>query len=462
MARPDRLLHPAFVGAVALLAVNDHVLKDRWPGLITGKLSDFAGLFVVAVVAGVAASTASAAATRRRTGCDPGAAVVTAAVTLVALAFTALKLSPLASALAAPVLGGPTRTDPTDLVALAVVIPAHRFLTPPARRTPPPPTIGGHPNGAHQPGRGPWWWAALTVVVSLTTYSVTATSCEDPTGISGLGVTAEGLVASTGFAPADPSFADYEVPQYRSTDGGRTWTRRLPGSVPVPTTSDDTACLDDGRCFRVRDHRRVESRSGSGPWITAFEFTPAERDRIEARTNGCTGGNGIDNLFDSIIVASSASPAPPGDPGVVVVSMGTQGVLRYDPAADAWTRHGVGRSEPVDVRGPSRLRFLTFAPLLLVGFSPALYLVRRRTNPTSRRLIVAGSCALAGVAIGGFALMVILVTFNEVDPRALGPVTAGFSLVAFAVSLLVAMRPPPGGPPLSGPPPGGPPPGGFR
>ena len=31
--------------AVAVLVSNDHVLKQHFPGLITGKLSDFAGLF---------------------------------------------------------------------------------------------------------------------------------------------------------------------------------------------------------------------------------------------------------------------------------------------------------------------------------------------------------------------------------------------------------------------------------
>lgn len=31
---------PVFTGSVAVLALNDHVLKATWPGLITGKLSD--------------------------------------------------------------------------------------------------------------------------------------------------------------------------------------------------------------------------------------------------------------------------------------------------------------------------------------------------------------------------------------------------------------------------------------
>jgi len=40
----DGLLHPVPLAAVALLILNDHVLKMRWPGWVTGKLSDVAGL----------------------------------------------------------------------------------------------------------------------------------------------------------------------------------------------------------------------------------------------------------------------------------------------------------------------------------------------------------------------------------------------------------------------------------
>src|SRR5262245_57296469 len=55
-ARPDisHLLTPIYLGAVSALVVNDHVLKQAYPGLITGKLSDFAGLFAFAVFLSVA------------------------------------------------------------------------------------------------------------------------------------------------------------------------------------------------------------------------------------------------------------------------------------------------------------------------------------------------------------------------------------------------------------------------
>ena len=38
------LLHPVPLVAVAVLLVNDHVLKRALPGVLSGKLSDFAGL----------------------------------------------------------------------------------------------------------------------------------------------------------------------------------------------------------------------------------------------------------------------------------------------------------------------------------------------------------------------------------------------------------------------------------
>jgi hypothetical protein len=46
----DGLLHPLALAGVALLFLNDHVLKATWPGLVTGKLSDVAGLAIFPLV----------------------------------------------------------------------------------------------------------------------------------------------------------------------------------------------------------------------------------------------------------------------------------------------------------------------------------------------------------------------------------------------------------------------------
>lgn len=41
------LLHPLSVSCLLVLVVNDHVLKRACPGIVTGKLSDFSGLFLL-------------------------------------------------------------------------------------------------------------------------------------------------------------------------------------------------------------------------------------------------------------------------------------------------------------------------------------------------------------------------------------------------------------------------------
>ena len=48
-ARPRfrRIHHPAFAAAIATLIVNDRLFKEQLPGLLSGKLSDAAGLFLI-------------------------------------------------------------------------------------------------------------------------------------------------------------------------------------------------------------------------------------------------------------------------------------------------------------------------------------------------------------------------------------------------------------------------------
>jgi hypothetical protein len=54
-AAADALLHPIALAAILVLVANDHVFKSMWPGWITGKLSDVAGLaFFPLVMVGIA------------------------------------------------------------------------------------------------------------------------------------------------------------------------------------------------------------------------------------------------------------------------------------------------------------------------------------------------------------------------------------------------------------------------
>ncbi len=122
------LVGPVPLLAVAALAVNDHVLKARFPGLVTGKLSDFAGAFVLPLFVSAALALATAWPLRRRLGVG---------VAVTALLLAAVKLSPAAAdavvagldAVRAPLGVGQGRiiADPTDLVALPAALAAWAY-----------------------------------------------------------------------------------------------------------------------------------------------------------------------------------------------------------------------------------------------------------------------------------------------------------------------------------------------
>ena len=134
----DALLDPLVLAALGLLLVNDHVLKATWPGPISGKLSDLAGLafFPILLVSG--AEIVLALGGRWR---GPTVRALAVAITLSAAGFILIKTVPWAAdgfgwalglaqwLLWLPIgllLGQPVPplspamavADPTDLVAL--------------------------------------------------------------------------------------------------------------------------------------------------------------------------------------------------------------------------------------------------------------------------------------------------------------------------------------------------------
>ncbi|NVB79577.1 MAG: hypothetical protein HOV81_14365 [Kofleriaceae bacterium] len=123
-------MHPVTLVAVVLLVVNDWILKSRFHGAVTGKLSDIAGLAFAPVVLTASIGLVLAGAARLGAKVDPsltrrrliGCIVATGAV------FAAVKLSADAAAVLVRVLsalGRPAeialdRTDLLTLPALAI------------------------------------------------------------------------------------------------------------------------------------------------------------------------------------------------------------------------------------------------------------------------------------------------------------------------------------------------------
>jgi hypothetical protein len=118
------LLTPAWLGALAVLAVNDHFLKGSGllPGVVTGKLSDFAGLFFAPALMGALLMVRSR---RALVACHVAIGVV----------FSAIQLSADAAAGWSALMGlvgfpWTITRDPTDLIALPALFASWRMLTP--------------------------------------------------------------------------------------------------------------------------------------------------------------------------------------------------------------------------------------------------------------------------------------------------------------------------------------------
>lgn len=123
------LLHPVAIAAAVTLLLNDHVLKDAFPGFVTGKLSDVAGLVFFPLLL----AELTALLLRR----NP-ARLLPAAAALTALVFTLVKITPAGAAAYAWALGAAqwmvalALTGHADLRPVVVVMDQTDLLAVPA------------------------------------------------------------------------------------------------------------------------------------------------------------------------------------------------------------------------------------------------------------------------------------------------------------------------------------------
>lgn len=116
------LRHPLTIASIVLLVLNDHVFKVIVPSTLTGKLSDFAGLFFFPFLVAAILSLARFEISTGKIGAT--------AIGVTGLGFFLLKTTPLINSVSAQaastILGRPVAyvLDPTDALALMMLLPA--------------------------------------------------------------------------------------------------------------------------------------------------------------------------------------------------------------------------------------------------------------------------------------------------------------------------------------------------
>ena len=251
------MLHPVAILAVALLLVNDHLLKAVAPGLLTGKLSDLAGMVFFPILLAELARVFARHVLRRRVRV---AALMPGAVVATALVLIAVKTSPVAAMAWATSLGAlqwligvgwmrgvPLKpvavvVDPTDLIALPMLlIPlviAHRSRAVDRRQADTPRT-GVRPGSARRRAAG----VAMAIVAGI---SSIATAPPPPSPIG----TLEAEVTLSDVAPIAVRHIAWSVPDTgRSTSGLRvvvgTYARNAPTGEYDPVFLNDVRVVPD-------------------------------------------------------------------------------------------------------------------------------------------------------------------------------------------------------------------------
>src|SRR3990170_4705762 len=371
--------HPLTLACIGLLLVNDHFLKRLYPSTLTGKLSDFAGLFFFPFLLTALLGLAGFALSRLLTPSPrlASAARITpripaiSAYLLTAVLFSAIKVHPPLNVAVNGLLrlasGLPLwiALDPTDLTTLVALAPSFALLTSlDSLRTPPP-------------------MRRSLLALGLASLAALATApCPPEQPITHLVSTDRGLYAlATAWEPVSNAFL--------STSDGQAWDYQDPETLPsdilvsaaVPVQLPKIVCVpaQDQVCYRVAGEEKVEaSTDGGRTWQVAWSVPASRRAYMERVASGygmlLVCGKDLDLRANDVVVIRQ------GEDHVAIVALGNEGVLRgrYDLAE--WSRVGVGWAEPSLENGglselfPPMIIYAETAWALIAGAAALIFL----------------------------------------------------------------------------------------
>ncbi|GLZ76056.1 hypothetical protein Afil01_08630 [Actinorhabdospora filicis] len=337
--------HPVTVAATAVLYLNDHVFKQAWPGPVTGKLSDVAGMVMFPALLGAMAGLVGVPLRVSRWA----APVVTAA------GFAWVKATVAGAAAASAAWGGVVLRDPSDLVALPAVVLAWWA----AGRVRPVPDA----------------WARRARLFAALGFALVATAATSAPAIPDAALhvreTPEGIAVSGPFGTVvSPDLTRWTVAGRAEPAGFTTeWARVEDALKAARPEGCDPA--DARHCYRVSDRLPEwdgrqgeiprggallgveETLDGGATWAMAWEVPPARWEFLAARHELYTRRDAPLMVSTDLLVR-----AVPGGHQVIVAN-GVEGLAVRE--AD-----GTWRRVAVDVpKGPS------IRPLALRAFAAA-------------------------------------------------------------------------------------------
>jgi hypothetical protein len=295
------LSHPITFLSICLLLLNDHVFKHMAPSHLTGKLSDFAGLFFFPFLLATVISLPF-----DRTNIPPRN-VARIAFAITAVWFTLIKTLPIANALMVNILeyllgSAQIVRDPTDLIALVVLWPAWR-----------------HWRSIEQVASKQSVKKSAYIVLGLASLATLATSpCPGIPQVRRL-AQYENIVYASGFG------------DYSSWDGTEwQYIDQIPSQVEAefmqPMELPKVRCVpgDPRTCYRItNDEQVLVSKDGGENWEIFWRVPPGRREFMdraeESPILSCSKFIDI-GPYDMALVGSGASHE-------LIVAMGTEGVL---------------------------------------------------------------------------------------------------------------------------------------
>jgi hypothetical protein len=390
------LTHPVTGGAIALLLVNDHLLKAAFPGPVTGKLSDAAGLaFAPALVATVLCLLVPRV---------PARAAAAVGLVGVGLAFTWVKATAagagFASAAWSVLRPSTVLADMTDLATLPALAVAWWTW----RRV--------------RRAELPEQWIRVTravLVLPVAVLAVAATSAPSYPAVGRVevvdGRAVVGIYDGYHAVNSDPAAEQWPY-TWLSTADGRTWAdvpaaTKLPPQ-PLPPLRTD-ACVPDApaHCYRVVPGRMAveETVDGARTWRVSWEVSEGRRRFL---------GRQFDDLASIGVDLTSAEVAvlPVAGGHLVLVANRRDGLaIRF--ADGTWQRVGVPggsgtpRAEPLVAPGKHIMLELLLAaaaiPVLVSAMVQPVLTRRRRLAAAAAGLSVLGLLVLlAAVATGSW------------------------------------------------------------